>query len=483
MKKPIFKKIVAVLLSMSLFVCGIPLNGVAATTFLDSSEWLYNNGQVDVVGVNSNSLEGVFRKVQTYSSSNNVLLQNIHIEEDNGEVSSRANLKLEQCDVLEINTTGMVYQFLSESNRKTYLIDFKDTQNIHFVQARVDNKVPLFLNLLVQVKETEEYLNFVISLNPQTTLTSIEQVAIVNDSETAYSLYDISNNILNQNDSMMNVSVSSNGNVSVEVTDSAGNLLPQTRGGSYESNVDIKVWKNFFTAINNYEIVNINDYSIDERLLETGWVFLKDTSSSSGLYSLACYTSQNGSYEKILRITFMELIHHTTATTYAGLQMKITNAVSLSYDEISGDFDVLYYGMGPYIDDMRLGLEVPGGLESRTVFTSFQNSAVLEDPANKLEGVCALVDLMIPVVSTVYSLWDLLDTKGEEYTLNREELFEDSYDKQLIEHGSLVRRVIAGTTGNHRLSSEGDYFMIQGKLDNGYKDCSSWSYEYVAHTV
>ena len=81
MKKPIFKKIVAVLLSMSLFVCGIPLNGVAATTFLDSSEWLYNNGQVDVVGVNSNSLEGVFRKVQTYSSSNNVLLQNIHIEE------------------------------------------------------------------------------------------------------------------------------------------------------------------------------------------------------------------------------------------------------------------------------------------------------------------------------------------------------------------------------------------------------------------
>ena len=215
MKKPIFKKIVAVLLSMSLFVCGIPLNGVAATTFLDSSEWLYNNGQVDVVGVNSNSLEGVFRKVQTYSSSNNVLLQNIHIEEDNGEVSFRANLKLEQCDVLEINTTGMVYQFLSESNRKTYLIDFKDTQNIHFVQARVDNKVPLFLNLLVQVKETEEYLNFVISLNPQTTLTSIEQVAIVNDSETAYSLYDISNNILNQNDSMMNVSVSSNGNVSV----------------------------------------------------------------------------------------------------------------------------------------------------------------------------------------------------------------------------------------------------------------------------
>lgn len=150
--------------------------------------------------------------------------------------------------------------------------------------------------------------------------------------------------------------------------------------------------------------------------------------------------------------------------------------IYLSYNMVSEEFDVLFYGVGPIIEDLGLALTLPGGSSSRTVFISKRLECNLADSPSTLESVIALV----PYLSTAYDVWNILASDGAATTLNYTHTYEDSYSAQYAEYDGDVRRFIAGTTGNHELDREAHSFSIYGDIYAGYAGCSGWTYEYSA---
>lgn len=464
------KKICSIILSISLFFCYVVnLNTVVSASQLESSLILQSTALTS--GLRSTDLEAVF----STSSENvsNVTLENLEIAVDNERIALSGHIFLNNLSY-NIETQGVLYRFLDGDAKSIYLIDFTDTDEIHFVQARLEEiGNDILIHLIIQMYSDESFVYFRIPLYSKININDIKNISITNDNDTAFSLYNLSQNVISSDDSIMTVS-SSNENISISV-DQDNVDIPQMRA-SYNTSVSYNDWASFFSAVRRNGTVKLDNYNIDNRIFNTGWVFLNNSNSYTNKYSLACYTSQNGAYEKLIQIVFLKLVHHSSSALYASLQMTVEESMILSYNEDYKTFRISY-GVGPYIDQLNLGLTVPGGSTSRTVFTSKKLEASLEDNTNQLNSVIALV----PYLSTAYDVWNLLTTNGRPTNIGVLTTYEDTYDKQRDAYGSKVYRVIAGTTGNHKLTKIGHTFVIRGDIYAGYSNCSSWKYQYSAH--
>ena len=155
------KKICSIILSISLFFCYVVnLNTVVSASQLESSLILQSTALTS--GLRSTDLEAVF----STSSENvsNVTLENLEIAVDNERIALSGHIFLNNLSY-NIETQGVLYRFLDGDAKSIYLIDFTDTDEIHFVQARLEEiGNDILIHLIIQMYSDESFVYFRIPL-------------------------------------------------------------------------------------------------------------------------------------------------------------------------------------------------------------------------------------------------------------------------------------------------------------------------------
>lgn len=378
---------------------------------------------------------------------------------------------------IEVETYGIPYRFLSASGKETYLIDFEDNSEIHFVQARINEGDGEGLHLILQMYDSKEYVSFDIPCDTNKIISAISGIAITDDAEKAFDLYNISKNTLSNDAPTATVFVSHKSSDGNEV---ASPLQSRVAAATYDSDVLADDWEAFFSILDQYGEATLSEVDIDDRIVtNTGWVMLRNSDVEIDKYSLACYTAQNGSYEKLVQITYLPLVHQGSDPDFASLYMKYQDSVYLSYNQATQTFDVLMYDLGPTISGLRLGLTLPSGASSQTVFISKKLEASL-DGFDEEEDTLSSVIALVPYASTAFDIWNILASDGEPTEIGVTEPYEDTFEKQKKAYGDNVYRAIAGEIAPYEMTENGHRLYIEGKVYAGYENCSGWEYEYTA---
>ena len=175
----------------------------------------------------------------------------------------------------------------------------------------------------------------------------------------------------------------------------------------------------------------------------------------------------------------LDVIHTTNRVDDQRIQLYVDYVFRLSYDIRTEEVTVLYYNLGPSIDNLELVLSIKGGISnSRTVFTSRNINGRLSGRPSRLRAAIGLVDK--------YAKWfDLWDNLGyfENQMFGDIRDFEDTFTKQSNKYNGEVIRGIYADGSSWGFDIAGHNLYIRGDVYDGYSDCSAYVFRYRVSTT
>lgn len=464
--RKIFSLVLAMCVSISCFA------GVAKALHLEE---MMPSVVQPVLGNHADTLEDVFDG-ETHESS--AVLSDYQVTNDGEVLQIQGKITTAEGNAHHFNVGGNLHEFVNGENKTVYLAEIEDTVSLHFVQARIDSENSACLKLLVQDKANEEFMYFEVPVSNVV----IPQVYALNsttvgDSEVAKRLYNVAENIISPNNSEMTVTVSENGDAEVIITEN-GVQLPQSRA-TYNTTSLLDNWKGFFTTIMNGSSAYLSTYSLDTRILNTGWTFLHNTSASVEKYALSCYTSQNGTGSKMVNLFLIEVIDNFGSRTSA-LTLKEVRHITLEYNSSNQKFS-LYMANDSNVEvyqiDMRMNI-VSNSAYNDSVFIVEDVDINLPNNGRSLTDFVAY----IPYASFGVDVWNYLTS---ETTTDMDYIHDyyDSYERQVDAYEGEVVRGIGFNAGNNsfeagRIPTASDYYYtrLAGTIDNWRSGCATWTY-------
>lgn len=448
------KKIISLFVAFCICCSIMPISAFAIEASEQENNVIELQTNVEVSGYRSETLDDLFDNSPELSS---ISFYDFRLAKE-GDCLALSGIISMDSGTITVSTTGEVYKLDGLSAIKTYLIDFVNICDLHFVQARLDIYGEAILKLLIQMDDNEEFLYFEVPIDESAVSTITNNLASENNSEKAIELYDISKNVISPVTSSMKVTGSSKSGVSISITDNCTEI-PQARA-SYNTKVEKSEWKSFFRALRAGS-VSLGDYEIDERILNTGWVFLNNSYNSSNAYSIACYTTKNGANDLIIQIMLISLIHQDANAVDKRLDMRVEDMISFTYRGVIEEFDYLR-DAGPYIEDLNMGMYVTKSASSKTIFIQRTVKSNIASGTSKVIAFLAI----IPYVDNVANILNFLSA-GEECTLNDDDTYPDTYNEQINEYDGKVIRGIGCSSGYYTLEDVGNYLILDGKLSGG----------------
>jgi hypothetical protein len=434
--------------------------------------------QIALSSVSGSEYSSVYEMLECETIlSDTVSLESVSLSITDGLVSFYAVL-VSGVTETEIVSTGNIYGFSGGFvDGDYYLIDFNDTADVVFVQAKVDTTTtPPSLYLGLQKVSDHSFVEFTISLN-RSFVSAVISESDDSDKAKTLGLYRIENNVIDATGVSTTIEASGNEILSIFSAVANSDLTQGSMITQAASTVPYSTWTSFFNRLNNYGYTYLSTYAIDTSvILANGWTFLSNNASAP--YAISSYSVQNGSGQRLIQIIRLNITFHNLATA-SGFQVSAEDIMSLSYNENTGRIDVLYYNFGPYLDNIKIGVNC--NTSGQTVYNKETITNALGTPASSLKLFAGI----IPHASTISDIWSVLDSgivvNGNSGSYVR--LFEQTYALQLVEYQNKVVRAVAATSGTYSIEAEGHYMTIEGQLNAGYSGCASWAYSYSHHVT
>lgn len=198
-------------------------------------------------------------------------------------------------------------------------------------------------------------------------------------------------------------------------------------------------------------------------LNQTGWKLYKGSDMFYVMHGVA-----NTSTEQLVGITVAQLSPEKIPNSpKVKASYTILHSVTLSYDKISQEADVLFYNAGIRLEDASVAVELVGGT---TNFHYAWKSQTLDGNNETLNALYAIFDKL----GTASAIWDALTPDPEETS--------DNVDYGTDTEQNRLYKGLVGATGNQTddgtyLWSEGNKISIMGEYYSN-KTYSSYRYAY-----
>ena len=455
------KKIVSLFLSLCLLSTPIlHINAFASNTPIQSEGYHITHDSIE--GVIANNYNSLFS-----GSTSTSFLRDIELTYSDSEINLSTFISDGNSEILSIITDGKLYTFTSESNSITYLVDFEDTNQIHFVQAKIEELASPYLSLTLQAYDTLEFMYFEIPLSCIFVDTA-KANTISNDNKKAFELYHASKNFISPVTSHMEISYSSNSDFAVDIIKN-GIKMPNTRA-DYTTSISFSVWDNFLSSVR-ISPVNKTTYAIDHRILNEGFNFFHNNVSTAANYTIATYAEPNGANETLIQIMMLEVVDNALSTE-ASAKLKVEYNLYLTYNDLDRKYSLLFDNMGLTAKDVYVASYMNSAAPNNAIFVNNRITSSLASTSALAKAFYGLV----PYSSSISDIWAAISPDPENNT-NGYSVYPDTVNEQIDRYGKVVR-IISASTGNSKFTKKNHSLSVQGSIRNGRSGCTNYNYKY-----
>jgi hypothetical protein len=417
-----------------------------------------------------------------YNISNQAFLTDLILAYNAGHVEINGTLVLNGSSY-PLNSVGDYYR--NETTERSaeadnlILCEFEDTDEIHFVQFRIDKAVPQITNsrqpnvslvtIILQLVNTGNLIQFQQGIDASLfdELYELESNIQLEGEELdnkIISLYSVRNNLLD-------VPIDSAMQETSEFFTQSTDVQMSTASAS------ITGWRYLIDALNSYGSVNLNNYGniVDTSFFTGGgWKFENGWDNGVG-YSLSSYSIANGSNEYLTQFSLLDCStqsysYNSNDIWHTGMQMDYYGGLIVSYTPSNGNLSVDYYNYGIRHNDVELTINK---LTNSAFFINRSVGRLYEASGNIVRA--ALV--VVPYFSTIADVFD------HAYEMNQTvgsgpALFPDTYLGQVQLYGSdkIIRGLYVTTTSSNWLKSSGHYINVEGNIK--FNTSTNWDYRY-----
>jgi hypothetical protein len=424
--------------------------------------------------------------LQEYNASQKAYLTDLVLSHNAGNVEISGTLTLNGSSYL-IDSVGDYYRNepTEHSANADNLIfcEFEDTEEIHFVQFRIDKDVPQIaskhqsndslVTIILQLVDTENLVQLqqgidasvfdeLYELEPAVQLEGDELVSKI------ISLYSVRNNLMNVPDDSVKQESFELGSQGTEQISTIATASATHNG-----------WKNLINALNSNGSVALSNYSssIDTSFFTGGgWKYNNGWNNGVG-YSFSSYSVANGSSEYLVQFALLE--HTTHSHTYnnadiwnTGLQSEYYDGLVARYTPYDGQLTVLYYSWGLTLNNLELSINK---LTNSAFFINRYVDCSYVISGNMVRAALVLV----PYVSTIADVFEYALETETNQTAESTQLFPDTYAGQIqLYGGNKIIRGLYATTGSNSLKASDHFINMVGNIKYNTSNGTEWTYTY-----
>ncbi|MBZ4666172.1 hypothetical protein [Mahella sp.] len=458
--------------------------GMATTTFAKESQYrsdadttivATNTGTLfaidEIGGISASSVDSLFGNNQKISRGVAPKLSNMTLAYENGKLVLHAILTCDS-EVIDLVSSGDLYKNEKTDNAETYgnliLGDMSDSDNIHFVQLRIDKEKSLIM-IILQAKDTKQLMQFQAPIDHDIfdTLYHAQENQLSGTAleEKIIDLYSVAGNLIDKD--------------STNMTEESGSMSPVVSTNDIRPMATYSGWTALINALNANGSVRLSNYSnIDASVFtSSGWRY--DNTWGSTPYSFVSYGLPNGPGEYLIQFALVDIVTQSNSGGASdlweiGMQARYKDGMLVSYDTYSDMLSVFYYGLGIRFDNYAIGIN---GLTNNAVFINRSVNRAYYEASGSI--VRAAISVSRPL-DTIANVFDYL-FPYQDQNINSTQLFDQTYSQQYTRYNGKVIRGIAATTGSNILSRTGHFINVYGTIRYNTKPSWRYGYNYTAH--